>query len=765
MVLKNSQLLIAVVLALILISGCQRGIASPVPSGLPPTSRPTPTDTEVSLKITPTSAPPIATQTSIQSQGDLTTIAESWMREFETSSPSAAQDALQTSVGDFLLVGATNYSHRNSDNEDIHLMKVAPDGELLWEKTYGGEKFDRGVAVIATSDDAYMILAETRSYGAGERDIYLLKIDPQGEVFWSKTFGGSGEEQTKAVKNSSDDGFIIIGTSESFGDGSPDIYLVKVDANGEEQWSHTYGGALIEEGYDVHETTDGGFLVLAASMQAGVDYMDQESNVYLIKTDAAGDVLWSQVYEQQGVQGAHRLLPLPGGDFIITGLLSSTANESDVDPFFRRVDSQGNIIWDGSIGDPDCFDYASDVFITTDGYYLLTGMAMCSGRYQIALIKTTSDGSLVWRKYLIEGSTPRIGVRINETEDGGIFIVGQKNNGQGAAFETVLIKTDREGNLLPGKVAAQEDNQYTLSAADVDQIEKLQTFSGHNEVIVGLTYHQDGKHLASLASDFTLKIWELSTGKELDSVNIGKHQVYNVAFTKDGAILAVGNPDNSIGVWELESGQKMSNLVGHKAFVMKIAFSPDGARLASADCEGIIKLWDVISDQLISTIKAPPSPVGALAFSPDGKILASGNVEGSNLIKLWDVENGQELRTIDGHTGNVYNLVFTPDGSNLLSASGDQTIGIWQVQTGETVHILTGHKGYIYGLSISPDGTLLASGDSEGIVNLWDMSDGEMVRSLKGHRVHVFHLVFSPDGNVLASGGGDGEVLLWGIHK
>lgn len=233
---KNVRLLKAALLGLILISGCQLAATLPAPSQPPPTAFPVLTKMGIPPTAVLTRLTPVATQLPAQTQVEPTPVSESWVRTYETIPPSAALGALQTTDGSYLLVGATNYSHQNRDNEDIHLMKVDPRGELIWEKTYGGEKFDRGMTVIPAGDDATLVLAETSSYGAGKHDIYLLKIDSVGEVLWTKTFGGPGDEQAKDIQVTNDGGYIITGITDSFGEGSPDVYLIKTDGQANEQW-------------------------------------------------------------------------------------------------------------------------------------------------------------------------------------------------------------------------------------------------------------------------------------------------------------------------------------------------------------------------------------------------------------------------------------------------------------------------------------------------------------------------------------------------
>jgi hypothetical protein len=445
---KYARILLPALLGSLLIANCQPVVSLTPPSQSPSRTSPPPTLTKIPSTVIPVRSTPTKSFTPTQIQGIELQVSESWVRTYETIYPSAALDAVQTAEGNILLVGSTNYSHRNSDDEDIHIMMVDPGGEPLWQKTYGGEKFDRGIRVIASDDGAYLVLAETSSYGTGKRDIYLLKISPRGDLLWTKTFGGPGDEQAKDIQISDDGGFIITGITESYGDGSPDVYLLKIDRQANEEWSYAYGGELVEEGYDVLGTSDGGFLILAASMLPGGDYMMQQSDLYLIKVSASGEMLWSRVYEEPGVQGGHSMQPATGGGYIVAGLVSATANVANVDPLLQKIDPEGHLLWVKPLGESDCFDYASDIQATSDGGYLLTGMSSCnSRRNQILLLKIDQEGEIIWRKYLAVGDSPRIGLEVFEAPNGGLLIVGQVNTGPGTTFETLLIKTDSFGNV------------------------------------------------------------------------------------------------------------------------------------------------------------------------------------------------------------------------------------------------------------------------------------------------------------------------------
>jgi hypothetical protein len=146
---------------------------------------------------------------------------------------------IETNDGGFAIVGYT--SSFGAGQEDVYLVRTNTYGELLWYRTYGGEGTDNGWDIVQTEDKGFLIVGFTDSFGAGEMDIYLIRTDSDGQMLWERTFGGTKSEYGWALAQTVDGGFVLAGQTDSFGEGDKDGYLVKVDANGDELWSQTYG--------------------------------------------------------------------------------------------------------------------------------------------------------------------------------------------------------------------------------------------------------------------------------------------------------------------------------------------------------------------------------------------------------------------------------------------------------------------------------------------------------------------------------------------
>jgi hypothetical protein len=154
-----------------------------------------------------------------------------------------------------------------------------------WNKTYGGTDTDYGYSVVQTSDGGYAITGYTYSFGAGGTDVYLVKTDANGNIQWSKTYGGTDTDVGYSVVQTSDGGYAIAGYTLSFGAGGSDVYLVKTDSLGNMVWSKTFGGTGADHAYSVVQTADGGYAITGYTYSFGAGGYD----VYLVKTDVYGD--------------------------------------------------------------------------------------------------------------------------------------------------------------------------------------------------------------------------------------------------------------------------------------------------------------------------------------------------------------------------------------------------------------------------------------------------------------------------------------------
>ena len=207
---------------------------------------------------------------------------EEWSRTFGGGSTEYGRSVQQTADGGFILAGYTQ--SYGAGGTDVYLVMTDSSGYGTWfTRTFGGSGDDSGFSVQQTTDGGFIITGNTESYGAGGRDVYLIKTDSSGYEQWSRTFGGSNDEGGYSVEQTSDGGFIIAGYTESYGAGESDVYLIKTDSSGYEQWNRTFGGVDRDSGYSMQQTSDGGFIIAGVTESYGAG-----GDVYLVKTDSSG---------------------------------------------------------------------------------------------------------------------------------------------------------------------------------------------------------------------------------------------------------------------------------------------------------------------------------------------------------------------------------------------------------------------------------------------------------------------------------------------
>jgi len=359
----------------------------------------------------------------------------------------------QTSDGGYIIVGGTDSF--GAGNGDVYLIKTDANGDTLWTKTYGGmNDDDEGMSVDQTSDSGYIIVGGTDCYGAGNSDVYLIKTDASGDTLWTKTYGGINDDDGMSVQETSDSGYIIGGYTNSFGAGEEDIYLIKTDISGDTLWTRTYGGTLEDVGFSVQQTSDSGYIVAGLTESFGAPCG------YLVKTDVSGDILWTKTYRKEGIwDGLFSVDQTSDNGYIMTGFTYSLGG-SGLDVWLIKTIANGDTLWTSTYGG-DSIDTGSSVKQTSDSGYVVVGYTRSfgAGSWDVWLIKTAANGDTIWTK-TYGGTDTDWGSAVQQTSDSGYIVAGYTESFGAGGNDVWLLKIAPEPGIEEDKVEAVKSSNF-----------------------------------------------------------------------------------------------------------------------------------------------------------------------------------------------------------------------------------------------------------------------------------------------------------------
>ncbi len=358
-----------------------------------------------------------------------------WTRLYDAGANDISFSVRQAPDGGYVLAGWTNSV--GDGNMDFYLIRTNAAGDTLWTRTYGGPDDDVATSVQVTGDGGVVIAGWTKSFGAGGTDFYLVKTDYQGIVIWTNTFGGAREDTAKCVQQTSDGGYVLCGSTNSFDNGyQADVYVVKTDQEGHMVWDHRSGGVVNDGAACIIQSKESGYALTGRTGNG-----EGNHNIYVEKLDLGGHTVWSRGFSP-GVdnQGAS-IIQANDDNYIIAGY--TFQNPRALDFLMMKISSQGGELWTRTYGS-DLWEVAYCVRQTPDHGFILAGgkwITLLPDTTQLCLVKTDSTGTLSWsRAYPVKSIDEATSVTL--TDDGNYAIGGYSCDVWPYSCDFCLIKIE-----------------------------------------------------------------------------------------------------------------------------------------------------------------------------------------------------------------------------------------------------------------------------------------------------------------------------------
>ncbi len=351
------------------------------------------------------------------------------------------RSVIQTENEDYIFLGYNSALGNSANN--ISLKKTDSHGDIIWEQDMNFSQTDKAYNLISTSDGSYIIVGQSTSISNGSSDVLLLKTNSFGIVEWNMHYGDDQDNIGQSVYQTLDDGFIICGHTVSPNTGFNYVYLLKVNADGEEEWSQSYGGEGHDYGYSVLQDLDSGYIIAGVSRSAG----DSNGDGFLMKTDSNGNQLWFKTIGGSLAEIIYDVKPSTDGGFILIGHTSSYGNGAN-DAYLIKVNQVGEIQWSQTFGAAGT-DYGRTVSQTSDGGYFIGGYSdsFGSGGFDPWWIKVDQNGNYEKDQVYIDNGDSRV-FSGSQTLDGGFVMVGYTVPENQNHPDILLIKMDSQGRLF-----------------------------------------------------------------------------------------------------------------------------------------------------------------------------------------------------------------------------------------------------------------------------------------------------------------------------
>jgi outer membrane protein assembly factor BamB len=354
---------------------------------------------------------------------------DTWVRTFEGADYGAFFAITLTDDEHAVAVGTTNHLHVPPYSGDVLLMKLTLDGNVAWERAWGGNGYEQARSIARVADGGFLVFGETDSLGAGDRDFFLLKIAADGSEEWVEVYGGPRREWPYGMLPLAGGDFLLYGFTTAESEARRQ-YAVRVTSGGALVWEYVAGDADEELILDALQTASGE-IVLCLSI-------DEDGG--LVKLNEDGEVQWTHRYELAGWQFPCEIAPANDG-FLLAGFSMSETPSRQADTWLVRCSASGQLQWETAFGDPTRDDYAQELLRLDDGTYLIGGLG--NG---MPLSCVDQDGNVLWSRVL---AGPRVHAveGLAALDDGGFLVAGFVQIANGRSYDPIVLRTDADGQV------------------------------------------------------------------------------------------------------------------------------------------------------------------------------------------------------------------------------------------------------------------------------------------------------------------------------
>jgi hypothetical protein len=386
-----------------------------------------------------------------------------WSRTFSEVNSESGSSIQKTADGGYVVAGYSS-SYNSGGWREAWILKLDSSGNIQWQKAYGDGTADKeATSIELTADGGYIVAGYCDSCNSGATDFWVFKLDSSGNKLWEKTYGGSGDDYARSVHTTSDNGYIVGGYTNSFGAGEVDAWILKLDFNGEVQWQKTYGATFGDVIWCLQTTSDGGFIASGSSDSLS------GNQAWIVKLDSSGNIQWQKTYGGTSSYNVWFIQETSDGGYITAGD-TSPSNFDGLDIWVLKLDSAGNIQWQKTYGG-SLADRALAIQPVADGGYIVGGFTYSfgAGDADVWILKLNSSGDTQWQKSF--GGNSEDLVRSVQTLAGGFLFAGHTLTLGNVSNALWILSLDANGEIDPsctlGADTSAVAQEGTASANDI----------------------------------------------------------------------------------------------------------------------------------------------------------------------------------------------------------------------------------------------------------------------------------------------------------